>query len=72
MIAAFAQDIQDKDNNHYITFFLLFSFLLFLTGMFFSATLTESAKSMLLSHDETVASSLLSQAACVAMIRGAS
>ena len=61
MITAFAQDIQDKDNKHYITFFLLFSFLLFLTGMFFSATLTESAKSMLLSHDETVASSLLSQ-----------
>lgn len=61
MIAAFAKDIQDRDNKHYITFFLLFSFLLFLTGMFFTASLTESAKSMLLSHDETVASSLLSQ-----------
>ena len=61
MIAAFTQDIQDKDNKHYITFFLLFSFLLFLTGMFFTTVLTESAKSMLLSHDETVASSLLSQ-----------
>ena len=61
MIAAFAQDIQDKDNKHYITFFLLFSFLLFLSGMFFTTALTDSAKSMLLSHDETVASSLLSQ-----------
>ena len=61
MIAAFAQDIQDRDNKLYLSFFLLFSFLLFLTGMFFTASLTESAKSMLLSHDETVASSLLSQ-----------
>lgn len=61
MIAAFAQDIQDRDNKLYLSFFLLFSFLLFLTGMFFTVSLTESAKSMLLSHDETVASSLLSQ-----------
>lgn len=61
MIAAFAQDIQDRDNKLYLSFFLLFSFLLFLTGMFFTTALTKSAKSMLLSHDETVVSSLLSQ-----------
>lgn len=61
MIAAFAQDIQDRDNKLYLSFFLLFSFLLFLTGMFFTASLTESAKSMLLSHDEAIASSLLSE-----------
>ena len=60
-MAAFAQDIQDKDNKLYLSFFLLFSLLLFLTGMFFTTALTESAKSMLLSHDETIASSLLSQ-----------
>lgn len=61
MIAAFVQDIQDRDNKLYLSFFLLFSFLLFLTGMFFTTALTDSAKSMLLSHDESVASSLLSQ-----------
>ncbi|MDE7248232.1 MAG: HAMP domain-containing histidine kinase, partial [Lachnospiraceae bacterium] len=61
MITAFTQDMQDRDNKHYLTFFLLFSSLLFLTGIFFTTALTESAKSMLLSHDETVASSLLSQ-----------
>lgn len=61
MITAFSNDIQDKDNKRYLTFLLLFSFLLFFTGMIFTATLTNSAKALLLSHDEAVASSLLSQ-----------
>ena len=61
MIAAFAQDIQDRNNKLYLSFFLLFSFLLFLTGMFLTASLTKSAKSMLFYHDESVVSSLLSQ-----------
>ena len=61
MIAAFAQDIQDKDNKHYLSFLLLFSFLLFFTGVIFTTVLTQSAKTMLLSHDEAIASSLLSQ-----------
>ncbi|MDE7199868.1 MAG: hypothetical protein K2O15_13445, partial [Lachnospiraceae bacterium] len=61
MIAAFAQDIQDKDNKHYLSFLLLFSFLLFFTGVIFTDVLTQSAKTMLLSHDEAIASSLLSQ-----------
>lgn len=61
MITAFTQDMQDRDNKRYLIFLLLFSFLLFLTGTIFTATLTKSAKTMLLSHDETIASSLLSQ-----------
>lgn len=61
MINAFSYDMQDKDNRRYLVFLLLFSFLLFFTGMIFTAVLTESAKTMLLSHDETVASSLLAQ-----------
>ena len=61
MITAFSHDIQDKDNKRCLAFLLLFSFLLFFTGMIFTAVLTESAKTMLLSHDETIASSLLSQ-----------
>lgn len=61
MITAFSHDIQDKDNKRCLAFLLLFSFLLFFTGMIFTAALTQSAKTMLLSHDETIASSLLSQ-----------
>lgn len=61
MITAFSHDIQDKDNKRCLAFLLLFSFLLFFTGMIFTAALTKSAKTMLLSHDETIASSLLSQ-----------
>lgn len=59
MIAAFAQDMQDRNNKRYLAFLLFFSFLLFLTGMIFSASLTRSAKTMLLSHDEKIASALL-------------
>lgn len=61
MITVFSHDILDRDNKRYLTFLLLFSLLLFLTGMIFTAVLTESAKAMLLSHNETIASSLLSQ-----------
>ncbi len=61
MIAVLTHEIQDRDNKQCLAFLLLFSSLLFLTGMLFTACLTESAKTMFLSHNETVASSLLSQ-----------
>lgn len=61
MIASLSQDIQDRDNRQYLSFFLLFSLLLFFAGMLFTASLTSFAKTMLLSHSETVASSLLAQ-----------
>ena len=59
MIAAFTQDMQDRSNKRYLAFLLFFSFILFLAGMIFSASLTRSAKTMLLSHDENIASALL-------------
>lgn len=61
MFTAITHDIQDRDNKRYLVFLVWFSFLLFLTGLIFTVFLTESAKTMLLSHNETVASSLLSQ-----------
>lgn len=61
MITAFTQDMQDRSNKRYFVFLLLFSLLLFLTGMIVSFSLTESAKSILFSHNETIASSLLAQ-----------
>lgn len=61
MITALTHDMQDRDNKHYLVFLVCFSFLLFFTGIMFTVSLTESAKTMLISHDETVASSLLAQ-----------
>lgn len=53
--------MQDQQIRRYYNFLISFSFLLFITTMLFCNGLTNSAKTMLLSHDEAVASSLLDQ-----------
>lgn len=53
--------MQDQHIRRYYAFLILFSFLLLIIAMLFCNGLTDSAKTMLLSHDEAVASSLLDQ-----------
>ena len=53
--------MQDRQIRKYYTFLLTFCFLLLMTAALFCRQLTDSAKSMLLSHDEAVASSLIDQ-----------
>ncbi len=53
--------MQDRQIRRYYTFLLTFCLLLLMTAILFCGQLTDSAKTMLLSHDEAVASSLLGQ-----------
>lgn len=53
--------MQDRQNRRYYTFLLTFCLLLLMTATLFCRQLTDSAKTMLLSHDEAVASSLIKQ-----------
>ena len=53
--------MQDRQLRRYYAFLIFFSLLLFITAMLFCNGLTNSAKTMLMSHDEAVASSLLGQ-----------
>ena len=53
--------LRDKDIKKYSVFLLLFSLLLFIVGAISCINLTSSAKVMLLSHDEAIASSLIGQ-----------
>ncbi|MDE6387752.1 MAG: HAMP domain-containing histidine kinase [Lachnospiraceae bacterium] len=53
--------MQDRQFRRYFTFLLSFCLLLFIITILFAHTLTNSAKSMLLSHDEAIASSLIKQ-----------
>ncbi|MDE7258352.1 MAG: hypothetical protein K2N77_03815, partial [Lachnospiraceae bacterium] len=53
--------MQDRQIRRYYSFLLAFCLLLLMTAAFFCGQLTNSAKTMLLSHDEAVASSLLGQ-----------
>lgn len=53
--------LQDKHIRRYSVFLLLFSLILFTVGALSCMSLTNLAKAMLLSHDETIASSLIAQ-----------
>lgn len=53
--------MQDRQIRRYYMFLLSFSLLLLFTAVIFCQSLTHSAKTMLLSHDEAVASSLIEQ-----------
>lgn len=53
--------MQDRQFRGYYTFLITFCLLLLMTAMLFCGRLTASAKAMLLSHDEAVASSLIGQ-----------
>lgn len=53
--------MQDRQFRGYYTFLIIFCLLLLMTAMLFCGRLTASAKAMLLSHDEAVASSLNGQ-----------
>ncbi|MCM1267572.1 MAG: HAMP domain-containing histidine kinase [Bacteroidales bacterium] len=53
--------LQDRQFRNHFLFLLLFCFLLILAALLQNKALTASAKDMLLSHDEAVASSLLHQ-----------
>lgn len=53
--------IQDKQIKRYFVFLLSFSLLFLIAGTLFSAGMTRRARTMLLSHDEAVATSLLEQ-----------
>lgn len=53
--------MQDRQFRGYYTFLITFCLLLLMTAMLFCGQLTVSAKAMLLSHDEAVASSLIGQ-----------
>lgn len=53
--------LQDKHIRRFSVFLLLFSLLLFTVGAISCISLTNSAKAMLLSHDGTIASSLIEQ-----------
>ncbi len=53
--------LQDNQYRHYFTFLTFFSLALFFLGMVLCTALTSSARTVLLSHDEAVVSSLLSQ-----------
>lgn len=53
--------MQDRQFRRYFTFLLSFCLLLFMITILFAHTLTNSAKSLLLSHDEAIASSLIQQ-----------
>ena len=53
--------MQDRQIRRYYSFLLAFCLLLLMTAVLFCGQLTDSAKTMLLSHDEAVASSLLGQ-----------
>ncbi len=53
--------MQDRQIRRYYSFLLAFCLLLLMTAAFFCRQLTNSAKTMLLSHDESVASSLIEQ-----------
>lgn len=53
--------MQDRQIRRYFIFLLFFSLLLLGSALLFSRRLTVSAKTMLLSHDEAIASSLLDQ-----------
>ncbi len=53
--------IQDRTIRRYYTFLCLFSVILVTAALLFCLYMTRSAKTMLLSHDEAVASSLVEQ-----------
>lgn len=53
--------MQDRQIRRHYTFLLAFCLLLLMAAVLFCGQLTDSAKTMLLSHDEAVASSLLDQ-----------
>lgn len=53
--------IQDKSNRRYCVFLLSLSLILIGTALLFCCYITVSAKTMLLSHDEAIASSLIEQ-----------
>ncbi|MBD5503613.1 MAG: HAMP domain-containing histidine kinase [Lachnospiraceae bacterium] len=53
--------MQDRQIRKYYTFLLTFCLLLLMTATLFCRQLTDSAKTMLLSHDKAVASSLIEQ-----------
>lgn len=53
--------LQDKHIKRYVAFLLLLSLLLFTSGALSCMRLTYSAKTMLLSHDEAIASSLIAR-----------
>lgn len=53
--------MQDRQIRRYYTFLIIFCFLLLAIALLFCNSVTHSAKSMLLSHDESVASSLIEQ-----------
>lgn len=53
--------MRDRQVRRYYVFLLSFSLVLFTVSMLFCGSLTRSAKAMLLSHDEAVASSLIRQ-----------
>lgn len=61
MSEAYFNLLQDKHIRRYSVFLLLFSLLLFTAGAISCISLTNSAKAMLLSHDETIVSSLIEQ-----------
>lgn len=53
--------LQDSQNRRYFTFLAVFSLMLFIFGIAFCTALMSSAKTILLSHDEAIVSSLLNQ-----------
>lgn len=61
MTSAYYDLLQDKHIKKFVSFLLLLSLLLFTAGAISCISLTHSAKTMLLSHDETIASSLINQ-----------
>lgn len=61
MTGAYFNLLQDKHIKGYVSFLLLLSLSLFAAGAISCVSLTYSAKTMLLSHDETIASSLITQ-----------
>lgn len=63
--------MQDRAVRRYCTFLLLFSLVLTIAAALFCSVLTNSAKTMLLSHDEAVASSLIGQGISEDVIAGA-
>lgn len=63
--------MQDRQIRRYYTFLLTFCLLLLMAAVLFCGQLTNSAKTMLLSHDEAVASSLLNQGVSETVIANA-
>lgn len=53
--------MHDRQIRRYYTFLITFCLLLLITAVLFCGRLTGSAKTMLLSHDEAIASSLIEQ-----------